>query len=173
MAPTCAYNIWKMACIKYYDLPNYKDVIQRKGFYLEQHVCKGRHSIPDQCRYSWNLYCSWNLGIWQRNLFSHPNSAEVVYVKVTPRNGKINANKSCYLVLILDTHSKRLLFSFMSYPDVNTFWKLSALLSDKKISLNQQDTCKYSPSSNHGILEYRDFIFVCEYQLKRVYYCVY
>ncbi len=30
------------------------------------------------CRYSWTLYWGWNLGIWQRNRFSHPNIAEVV-----------------------------------------------------------------------------------------------
>jgi hypothetical protein len=40
----------------------------------------------DLCRYSWTLYCGWNLGIWQWNWFSHPNIAEVVYVQVTPRN---------------------------------------------------------------------------------------
>ncbi len=32
----------------------------------------------------------------------------------------INVNKSCYLVFILDSHSKRLLLSFLSYPGVNT-----------------------------------------------------
>jgi hypothetical protein len=35
----------------------------------------------------------------------------------------------------------------------------------KKICLDQQDTFKYSLSSNPGFLEYRDFIFVCEYWL--------
>ncbi len=39
------------------------------------------------CRYSWTLHCDWNLGIWQRNRFSHPNIAELVFVQVTPRNG--------------------------------------------------------------------------------------
>ncbi len=46
------------------------------------------------CRYSWTLYCGWNLGIWQRNRFSHPNIAEVVYVQVTPRN----RNKLHYVI---------------------------------------------------------------------------
>ncbi len=32
----------------------------------------------------------------------------------------INVNTSCYLVLILDSHSKRLLLSLLSYPDINT-----------------------------------------------------
>ncbi len=35
-----------------------------------------------------------------------------------------------------------------------------------KISWSQQDTCKYGLSSNPGILEYQDFIFVCDYQLR-------
>ncbi len=42
---------------------------------------------PALCRYSWTLRCDWNLGIWQRNWFFHPNIAEVVFVQVTRRNG--------------------------------------------------------------------------------------
>ncbi len=45
----------------------------------------------------------------------------------------INDNKSCYLVLILESHSKRLLLSLLSYPDVNTIRKLSDLSHDKNI----------------------------------------
>jgi hypothetical protein len=46
----------------------------------------------------------------------------------------ININKSCYLVLILDSHSKRFLLSLLNCPDVNTIWKLSALSGDKKFA---------------------------------------
>jgi hypothetical protein len=65
---------------------------------------------------------NWPFGIiWQKNRFSHPNIAEVVYVQVNPTNGNKldNVSKSCYLVLILDCHYKRLLLSLLSYPDVN------------------------------------------------------
>jgi hypothetical protein len=55
-----------------------------------------------------------------------------------------------YVVLILESNSKRLLTQLLSYPDVNTSWKLSVVSCDKK--LNQQDTCRF-------------FIVVCEYQL--------
>ncbi len=87
----------------------------------------------------------------------------------------INVSKSCYLVLILDSHYKRLLLSLLSYPDVNAIWKLSALSCDKKfvgiskIPVNtasaQIQEFKYGLSSNPGILDYQDFIFVGEYQL--------
>jgi hypothetical protein len=43
-------------------------------------------------------------------------------------------DKSCYLVLILDSQSKRFLHSILSYLDVNTIWKLSALSGDKKFA---------------------------------------
>ncbi len=78
----------------------------------------------------------------------------------------INVNKSCYFVLILDSHSKRLLLSLLSYPDVNTIWKLTALSCDIKSCWKQQLTCKYGLSSNPGILDYWDFIFDCEYRLR-------
>ncbi len=45
----------------------------------------------------------------------------------------INVNKTSYLVLILDSHSKRLVLRLLTYPDVNTIWKLSALSCDKKL----------------------------------------
>ncbi len=47
------------------------------------------------------------------------------------KNWLCNVNKSCYLVLILDSHSKRFLLGLLSYS-YNTIWKLSVLSCDKK-----------------------------------------
>ncbi len=64
------------------------------GFFSESGPNLGRSVSPVreerlhvQCRYLWTLYCDWNLGIWQRNRFSHLNMAEGVFVQVkcTPR----------------------------------------------------------------------------------------
>ncbi len=134
-----------------------------------------------QCRYSWSLEFGRETGfptqILQRwymynstqqmgtNLI---NVSKSCYLVLFLDSHYKRLSKSCYLVLILDSHYKRLLLNLLSYPDVKTIWKLSALSCDKKNCWNQQDTCKYDLSSNPGILDYQDLIFVCEYQLSEL-----
>jgi hypothetical protein len=43
--------------------------------------------IHEHCTAAENL-----VHIWQRNRFSHPNIAEVVYAQVTPRDKETNLN---------------------------------------------------------------------------------
>ncbi len=71
---------------------NSRNAISREqlGYYRFLLCTQGTFSIrprgiiltkPTQCWYSWTLNNDWNLGIWQRNRFSHPNMAEGVFVK--------------------------------------------------------------------------------------------
>ncbi len=98
------------------------------------------------CRYSWTLYCGWNLGIWQSNRFSHPNIAEVVDVRVS-HTKKWKQTWICFLKLPFSFDLRKSLqkisTQLLSYPDVNTSWKLSVLPCEKKMCLNQEDTCQY------------------------------
>jgi hypothetical protein len=88
-----------------------------------------------QCRYSWTLYCDWNLGIWQRNRFSHPNIAEVVFIQATQEMeiNLINLFRSWYWVLILDGHSKDFYPAYSATLMISTRRKVSALSCDKKL----------------------------------------
>ncbi len=82
-------------------------------------------------------------------------------VQVTPRNGN-NLEyifEGWYLVFILESHSKRLLFCYWATLMLKQVESYQFYHVIKNI-LNLQDTCKYGISSNPRILEYQDFIFV-------------
>jgi hypothetical protein len=49
------------------------DSLYTKQKHVPDLICQAQHLKILYCRYSWTLYCVWNLAIWQRNLFSHPN----------------------------------------------------------------------------------------------------
>ncbi len=197
-----------------------------------------------QCWYSWTLYCGWNPDIWQRNRFFSPKHCRGGIGTSHPKTWKqtwfCTVFQCCSWVLILDSHSKRLIYSinlttlmltyvffsfiflwvFVYMPPLRgqhtvlchlrwlptsgltefavcwggagfeprttdlqsgalplshlssrggsmvahlTAWKLSC---DNKVCCNQQDNYEYDLSWNPGILEYRYFIFVHEYQLR-------
>ncbi len=93
-------------------------------------------SLHDLCQYSWTLYCGWNLGIGRETGFPS-QTLQRWYTVCTSHPKKwihtwlCHVDKSCYLVLILDSHTKRLLLSLLSYPDVNTIWKLPDLSGEE------------------------------------------
>jgi hypothetical protein len=81
-----------------------------------------------QCRYSWILYSTVNeILVFGRETGFPTQTLQRWYMYKSPQEMEtnlINFNKSCYLVLIFDSHSQRLLLSLLSYPDVNTIWNL-------------------------------------------------
>jgi hypothetical protein len=83
------------------------------------------------CRYSWTLYCVWNL--WFSRETGFP--IQTLQSQVTSHTKKCKQTLLCFLKLLFSFDLGKSLWKtstqLLSYPDVNTSWKLSVLSCDK------------------------------------------